>query len=149
MLGLGEPVTIVTVEKGTTLTESVGLVEPTFPPAPEYTAVIAVDPSGSDVVVNEAVPLLPMRDRCQHGRTLHELTLPVDTGAGPRRDRGRERDWQAGIAAGGRALQAGRRNRLEGRHRDRRAGGADAHRNGAVHDHAAGDDISKYALNDG
>ena len=31
VLGLGEPVTIVTVLKGTTLTETVGLVEPSIP----------------------------------------------------------------------------------------------------------------------
>ena len=81
VLGLGEPVTVVRVKKGTTLTESVELVEPMIGPIPEYTAVIAVDPRGSDVVVSEAEPLLPTATVPSSVEPCTKLTLPTETGA--------------------------------------------------------------------
>ena len=81
VLGLGEPVRIVTVLKGTTLTATVGLVEPSIPDVPVYTAVIAVDPSGNNVVVNEAEPLPPRATVASTVDPCTKLTVPAATGA--------------------------------------------------------------------
>ncbi len=141
VLGLGEPVTIVTVEKGTTLTDSVGLVEPTIPPAPEYTAVTAVDPSGSDVVVNEAVPLPPSATVASTSDPCTKLTLPVDTGVVRVETEAVNVTGRPGLLLVVELARPVVVTDWSGVMRDRRAGGADAHRNGAVHDHTAGNDV--------
>ena len=79
--GLAELVKYVAVLNGTTDTVTDGLVELSIDPLPVYTAVIAFDPSASDVVVNEAEPAAETPTVISTWFPCTKLTDPDDTGA--------------------------------------------------------------------